>query len=149
MTSGWGVRILVLVAIATVILAVVVAIFILGPPKRQRQIKLDERRIGDLIELQWEVNSYWKRHKALPPDILTLSREPGFRPPVVDPERGNPYEFETSGVDSFRLCAVFDFDSAEEAQPRSYYSTERWSHGAGRQCFDLKIPRSSRDDNVK
>lgn len=145
MTSGWGVRILGSIVIATVIAAVAGALIILGPPKVQRQHKFDERRIQDLMSIENTVNSFWVRHKALPPDILTLSREPGFSLPMTDPERGNPYVFEVTGLDSFRLCAEFSFDSAETPQTWNYLSTGHWAHGAGRQCFDLAIKRNARD----
>ena len=141
MTSAWGVRILATVVIATVIAAVVAAIVILGPPSQQRKRKLDQRRIRDLMNIEQTVNSYWQRHKTLPPDLVTLSREPGFRPPTSDPERGSVYEFKVTGTDSFRLCAEFSFDSKEDPQPWYYSPTGPWAHGAGRQCFELTIQR--------
>ena len=147
MTPERGVRTLAYAVAATVLAAVVAALVILGTPKRQRQIKLDERRVDDLINIQREVNSYWNRHKALPSDLAAISGEPGSRIDGKDPERGTPYEFEATGLDSFRLCATFTFDSSEEPQPPRYISTESWSHGAGRQCFDLNIPSKARDDS--
>ena len=139
MTRGGGARILAYIVGATVLAAVIAGIVILGPPKRQRQLRLDERRVKDLIGIQGDVNNYWQRHKALPPDLVTLSREPGHRPPPTDPERGMEYEFEITGAESFRLCAVFTFDSSEAPEPGRYFSTESWAHGAGRHCFDVSI----------
>jgi hypothetical protein len=149
MTGGGGARILAFIVGATVLAAVVAGIVILGSPKRQRQLKLDERRIEDLIDIQRDVNFYWQRHKALPPDLVTLSGEPGHGPPLKDPERGNPYELEITGAESCRLCAVFAFDSSEAPEPSRYYSTESWTHGAGRHCFDLSISPRSGDDNAR
>ena len=149
MTGGAGARILAFIAGATVSAAVIAGIVILGSPKRQRQLRLDERRVEDLIDIQRDVNFYWQRHKALPPDLLTLSREPGHGAPRVDPERGNPYELEITGAESFRLCAVFTFDSSEVPEQTRYFSKESWTHGVGRQCFDLSIPPRSRDDSAR
>src|SRR4030095_1899714 len=141
MTSAWGVRILGSAVIAIVIGAVIAAIVVLGPPSQQRKRKLDQRRIQDLMNIERTVNVYWQRHKALPSDLATLSREPGFSPPTSDPERGSAYEFKVTGIDSFRLCAEFSFDSKEDPQPRYYSVTGSWEHGAGRQCFEVSIER--------
>ena len=145
MTPVWGVRILGSVVIAAVIAALVAAMVILGPPSQQRKRKLDQRRIQDLMNIEQTVNSYWQRHKTLPPDLVTLSHEPGFRPPMADPERGSAYEFKATGTDSFRLCAEFSFDSTEDPPPRYYSSNGPWSHSAGRQCFELRIQRPDAD----
>ena len=63
----------------------------------------------------------------------------------MDPEGRTPYVFEATGVDSFRLCAVFALDSAEEGQRSSWLPISHWAHGAGRQCFDLNIRHGTGD----
>src|SRR3989442_6601914 len=141
MSPSSGVRVLGYAVIAAVVAAVVAAIVILGPPSQQRKRKLDQRRIQDLMNIERTVNSYWQRHKTLPTDLVTLSREPGFRPSMSDPESGSAYEFKVTGTDSFRLCAEFSFDSAEDPQPWYYPPKGSWAHGAGRQCFELTIQR--------
>lgn len=136
-----GVRILVAVVTATVAAAVVAAVILLGPPSRQREQRIDARRVQDLMEVEQMVTTYWGRHKSLPPDMVTLSREPGFRTPN-DPERNTPYELAITGSNAYRLCAVFARDSSEEPPSWNGYGGRiAWAHGSGRQCFDLKPPQ--------
>jgi hypothetical protein len=139
MTSVSGTRILALAVTTIVVGTVITAIVLLDPPGVQRQRKMDERRVEDLMSLQRTTEEYWTRHKALPPDLATLSKEPGLRVPEADPETGSPYVFEITGPKSYRLCAVFARDSAERGSTR-YYSV-KWAHAAGRHCFDLTIPK--------
>jgi type II secretory pathway pseudopilin PulG len=139
MSSFRGVRLLTSIVIATVIAAVIAAMIVIGPPSRQRNLKLDQRRIQDLRDIERATNTYWQRRKTLPPDLATLSREPGLRPPMADPERGSPYEFKVTGVGSFHVCAVFSLDSEDDSNSWSYSHTGSWAHGAGRQCFELSI----------
>ena len=140
MTSVSGTRILASAVTAIVVGTVITAIVLLDPPGVQRQRKMDERRVEDLSSLQRATEEYWTRHKALPSDLATLSKEPGLRVPETDPETGSPYVFEVTGPKSYRLCAVFARDSAERAS--SPYASVKWAHGAGRHCFDLTIPKN-------
>jgi hypothetical protein len=135
-------RVKYLATIVTIIvaLAVVTAILILDPPSVQRQRKLDTKRIRDLTNISHSIDSYWERKKSLPPDLATLEREPGLKIPLKDPETGVAYVYELTSSKSYRLCAVFSLDSSDESQECN--SCRKWSHGAGRQCFDLKPPKS-------
>jgi hypothetical protein len=49
--------------------------------------------------------------------------------PAHDPVTGAPYEYAARGPEQYTLCAVFAGGSADEA--------DFWSHGAGRQCFEM------------
>ena len=100
--------------------AVITAIALLDPPGVQRQRKMDERRIEDLMSIQRATEEYWTRHKALPPDLATLGKEPGLLVPANDPETGTPYVYEVTGPKSYRLCAVFARTTAERASVPSY-----------------------------
>jgi hypothetical protein len=59
--------------------------------------------------------------------------------PANDPETGAGYLYEIAGPKSYRLCAVFARSTAERGTIPSYLV--KWAHGAGRHCFDLKLPR--------
>lgn len=138
---------LAIISTGVVVLAVVAAVMILDPPGLQRQRRMDGRRIRDLINISLSVDSYWERKKALPPDLATLEKEPGLRIPMKDPETGLPYVYETKDGKSYRLCAVFSVDSSDESQ--EYNSSRKWSHGAGKQCFDLKPLTKENEINEK
>jgi hypothetical protein len=139
MTSNRGDKILVAVVTTIVVGAVVAAIILLDPPGVQRQRKMDARRIEDLMSIQRAAEEYWTRHKALAPDLATLGKEPGLVVPMNDPETGAAYVYEITGPMSYRLCAVFSRTTAERGTIPGYLV--RWAHGAGRHCFDLKIPK--------
>lgn len=140
MERASGAKHLAIIVTIIVGLAVATAILILDPPGLQRQRKLDTRRIRDLTNISHSIDSYWERKKSLPPDLATLEREPGLKIPLKDPETGIAYVYEVTSSKSYRLCAVFSVDSSDESQ--EYNSSRKWSHGAGRQCFDLKPPKS-------
>lgn len=126
------------VAIATI----AAAIAVMGTPSAQRQVKLDDRRTGDLQGIAYAVDRYRKQRGELPPDLATLADQPGRRLAIADPVSGTPYTYEITGARSFRLCAVFTTDTAETFSANRWPS--EWSHGAGRQCFDR---RSGKDDD--
>src|SRR3990172_5143018 len=140
MKRASGAKHLAIIVTIVVGLAVVTAIIILDPPGLERQRKLDTRRIRDLTIISHSIDSYWERKKSLPPDLATLEREPALKIPLKDSETGIAYVYEVTSSKSYRLCAVFSGDSSDES--REYISSRKWSHGAGRQCFALKPPKS-------
>lgn len=127
--------------------AVAVAIVVINP-SAQRQRRLDERRISDLMRIREQVNTYWKRHQALPNDLAGLDSEPGFDTPTRDPETSTPYDYELKDTDSYRLCASFSLDSGARQYPRWVRDASEWAHPAGRFCFDLDVdkPESKQND---
>jgi hypothetical protein len=127
MTSTTGNKLLAAVVTTIVVGAVITAIVLLDPPGVQRQRKMDSRRIEDLMSIQRATEEYWTRHKVLPPDLATLGKEPGLLVPANDPETGAPY------------ASDFARTTAERAATPIYLI--QWSHGAGRHCLDLKIPK--------
>jgi hypothetical protein len=139
MTSTEGEKILAAVVTTIVVGAVITAIVLLDPPGVQRQRRIDERRIEDLMSIQRAAEEYWTRHKVLPPDLTALGKEPGLVVPATDPETGAGYVYEITGPKSYRLCAVFARSTAERGTIPGYLV--QWAHGAGHHCFDLKITR--------
>lgn len=140
MKGASGAKYLAIIATIIVALAVFAAITILDPPSLQRQRKLDARRTQDLRSISHSIDSYWERKKSLPPDLSALEREPGLKIPLQDPETGIAYTYQVTSSMSYQLCAVFSVDSSDESQ--EYNSSRKWAHGAGKQCFDLKPPKS-------
>lgn len=138
MTSNNGDKILAAIVTTIVVGAVITAVILLDPPGVQRQRKMDEHRVDDLMAIQRAAEEYWTRHKKLPPDLATLSKEAGLVVPTTDPETSAAYVYETTGPRSYRLCAEFARTTAERASMPPYMI--KWSHGAGRHCFELKIP---------
>ncbi len=127
-------------ATAIVVAAVLKAIVILGGPGAQRQRKMDEVRVQNLMLIQSTLGGYFRRHKELPADLLVLAKEPGYRIVRLDPDTGHAYDYQMLGGTAYRLCADFSTDSATDPDPRPAYpnlnANPIWAHGRGHQCFD-------------
>jgi hypothetical protein len=133
-----GVTFLAVISTVVVLLAVIAAVIIMDPPGVQRKRRIDAHRVNNLKNISTAIDSYWERKKSLPASLNVLDREPGLKIPLKDPETGHPYNYEVLDKESYRLCAVFAVDSSDEAE--EYGSLRKWSHGAGRHCFNLKAP---------
>lgn len=133
-----------LLATAVVVVAVVIAaVAIIGPPAKQREARLDARRVQDLGRIESAIARHAGQHGTLPADLPGLASRPGQRISTADPVDGTPYDYRITGPLTYRLCATFSTDTAD---PRA--TTDRvpdeWSHGAGRQCFERRY-RAPRD----
>lgn len=130
---------------------VVTGFFIVGSPKEQRAIKMDNQRISDLQIIQSQMIYYWQQKERLPQNIEAL-KDPlyGIDLPK-DPVSGTNYEFILTGDLSFKLCATFDTVSRTDNQlgaisaPMIDYRmgekvvSENWLHDAGYTCFERSI----------
>lgn len=141
MTKLSGAKELAIIASTVVVLSVIVAVFLLDPPGVQRQRRMDARRIEDLKSIEYSVDTYWERKKALPQSLAAMQKEPGLKTDLKDPQTGGAYEYQVKTPKSYSLCAVFSLDSSDNSQ--EFSTARKWSHGAGRQCFDLKPPEKA------
>lgn len=122
-----------IVAGIVVLATVIAAIAVMGPPSRQRLMRLDERRVDDLNRIANAVMAYHNEHGGPPASLDVLAAEPGVRLPR-DPESKQPYGYEVLGKAEYRLCAQFDTDTSESTEPQAWLRAP-WVHGRGRQCF--------------
>jgi hypothetical protein len=125
-------------SIFVVAAAVVAGLFFVGLPSEQRVLRLDERRIADLRQLQYAVDAYWYEHRELPGNLAgvvdgrRLSRLP------LDPTSDQSYEYRATEERRYELCATFARPSPVED------ARDFWSHEAGRKCFSFEV--TARDD---
>lgn len=133
-------RWLVIAASVVVVTTVIAAILVMGSPSTQRELRLDQKRVGDLGRIANAVRNHAERHGALPKDLTTLASQPGRWISFVDPKDGSPYAYEVTGARTFRLCAVFATDTAK-TENAGFESGDDWIHGIGRQCFDLRAKK--------
>jgi hypothetical protein len=136
---------LAIIATVIVVLSVISAIFLLDPPGVQRLRRLDARRVRDLKNITYSIDSYWERKKSLPPDLATIEKEPGLRTALKDPQTGIAYDYDVTTPKSYKLCAVFALDSSDESQESGL--SRKWSHGVGKQCFNLRPQAKGDKDN--
>lgn len=138
--------------ILIVIAGIVSAFFVVGTPQSQRLVRLDERRVSDLQNIQWQVVNYWQRKEALPADLASLVDSIGGFVVPVDPMIGKHYEYKVIGGLEFELCAVFNTSNSGElidnqgltkpVPAREYIGGELsnvWNHGEGKVCFNRVI----------
>jgi len=116
----------------------VAAIMVLDSPPRQREQRLDARRVQDLQQHENAIATYHAGHKALPDDLDALRAMPGWNLAPGDPVTGAPYGYEVLGERSYRLCAEFTTDTASADTPYGPV-VDAWKHGAGRQCFNREV----------
>lgn len=153
------------VGVVVVLAAVSYSFMIMGSPFTQRSLRLDDRRVGDLQNIQYQVINYWQQKEKLPAKLSDLANPlSGYSLPV-DPEfeKGNTYEYAVKGKLTFELCATFALPIPKGWREYSngvtmpYYSTkdmavssypypsgganESWSHQAGRTCFERTIDK--------
>ena len=95
-----------------VVLALIVWSFcVIGSPFKQRQLQLDEKRVGDLQNIQSQIINYWQQKEKLPAFLKdTANPISGYSLPV-DPEfeKGKVYEYNLKDAKklTFELCADF------------------------------------------
>jgi len=125
------------VALAVGAAAVVVAVLafgfrLLGPPRDQRAISADERRVSDLRTIAQMLQA--RQKPQLPATLAELA--PGPLLHLRDPLLNTPYEYHPKTGTSYELCATFETASADSdsefQQPSPF-----WRHLKGHQCFEL------------
>ena len=128
-----------------VVLTIAAGFFIVGTPGQARQYRLDEQRVSDLQNIQWQIVSYWQQKQKLPAALPELTDSiSGWNVPI-DPKTGAGYEYVVKGETSFELCATFASDrtlksNSSIARPSSVYEkgveiADNWDHKAGHVCF--------------
>ena len=115
---------------------------VLGSPRAQRLIKLDDQKITDLQNLQWQVINYWQINGMIPESWQNM---------MNDSQTGRPYEYKKTGTMIFELCAEFNRESMMNqnqypAMMRAEYPTkggmtknDDWQHSMGKKCFERII----------
>ncbi len=141
---------------------IVFSFSVIGSPKTQRNLRIDERRVSDLQSIQWQVISYWQQKEKLPENLKDLSSPlSGFYLPV-DPEfqKDRVYEYNKKGDLSFELCAEFSLPMPQGWQemggrevlpmydkdmavssPAVSGMNDSWDHEVGRTCFERTIDK--------
>lgn len=119
-----------------VLLALAAAIAVIGTPAEQRRLRLDERRLQHLRQLDTDVRSHHERTGRLPAtlDALETGQGDAARAPV-DPVSGRPYGYRVLDARRYALCAEFARPSPERVREGRAAFEREWLHDAGRACF--------------
>jgi len=158
-------------SIAMVLALIIWTFFVIGSPLKQRQLQLDEKRIGDLQNIQMQIINYWQQKEKLPETLKDIANPlSGFFLPV-DPEfeKGKAYEYIGKDKLKFELCAEFSLPMPKGWQEyQNYYKggvmpmattgvvsetvsnapypypsgvNDSWDHQIGRTCFERTIDK--------
>ena len=141
MSTGRAGTLLLVVATLVVLATLAAALWIIGSPASQRQVRIDERRVQELAIIEAALDRHWETHQALPASLEEMvASTPGLRLPLADPADGPAYEYRVTGTDAFELCATFATSTAEPPAARSARARPDWLHGEGRHCFQRSAP---------
>lgn len=142
--------------IAVVVVSIAAGFFFVGSPAYQRDLRLDDQRVGDLQGIQATVVRYWQQKGELPSALSDLNDSLSSFMVPVDPETGASYAYQKTGELSFELCAVFAAESLETDRharvfPLEYglVQADSFAHGAGHTCFERTIDPELHADPTK
>jgi hypothetical protein len=124
------------VLVAIVAAAVVAGIYVIGSPTEQRLRRLDEAQTQDLIATSYALDAYWRRNQQLPASLDELLRDRDASAILAGIDAQSTQEYMPRGPATYELCAVFNRPSSE---PRAVPGGVFWTHGQGRQCFQLEV----------
>jgi hypothetical protein len=128
--------------LGTVVVVVVAclgyAIFLLGTPGEQRDLRLDSQRISNLRNIARNIDTYWELNQQMPERLEDMSGPRYSIRSIHDPESMKPYEYRVIGDSKYELCAVFSTDSAQLRDVDRSFSAKAWDHGVGLTCFPLE-----------
>lgn len=127
---------------AVAIVSMLAALYTAGSPFRQRQLRLDARRVGDLRAIQQNVETYFDRKSVIPAKLEALAGDPAtFLRNTTDPVTGRPYRYERIDADTYTLTAEFDLPSPPEQDQPAWSRDGFFNHAAGEQSFRLSAPK--------
>lgn len=145
-TRAWhamGKRLLI-VAGAVALGALAGGFLLIGGPGHQRDLRMDQRRVGDLQSIESTIANHARTHHgALPGTLGELANRPGMALSIRDPASGAPYRYQVQDATHYRLCADFATDTSEQRKGRRWYPQADWPHGIGPTCFDRAIDPDS------
>ncbi|MDO8474326.1 MAG: DUF5671 domain-containing protein [bacterium] len=124
-------------------------IVLTGTPGQQRALQFDQRRVSDLQQISYSIDSYWQNSGKLPASFEDLKGQPySYIQSVTDPKTEVAYEYRALGDKSYELCAAFETDSSKIAvrvKAQVPFSEQSWDHAIGRACFEREVQELRKD----
>ena len=155
-----------LVGVVLVVVSIFYSFSVIGSPAKQRLLRLDDRRVNDLQNIQYQVINFWQQKEKLPANLTELSNPlSGYSLPIPPEfEKGETYEYKVLSLLKFEFCATFALPipkgwrehngggvvpmlayekdvSMTYPYPRPGGVNESWDHQAGRTCFERTIDK--------
>lgn len=143
-----------IVIIGIVLVTLIYGFYIAGSPQNQRLVRFDDSKVSNLQMIQSQLVYGWWQQKGSLPQSLDALNDPisNFLVPL-DPQTGQPYDYKTTGLRSFQLCATFNLgnipDNTATTKPTPVGYLDNWQHSAGHVCFDRNIDQALYPVNPK
>ena len=139
-------RVLMIAATFIVVATLVAALWVMESPSKQRDRRIDERRVEQLEAIADALDLWKNSHKRLPASLRELASQPGLSIAIVDPVDGKPYEYQALSGWDYRVCARFATSTAERPNGDNgiHWYEKRWMHPVGHYCFDRKAGGADR-----
>lgn len=118
-------------------MGLVTGFWLLGSPKQQRKIQLDQQRIQDLRQIARFLYRQAEQddESVNLPESLPLSMRR-----LNDPVSGEPYQYQKIDKTHYKLCANFATNSNQnKLQDELRPTGEFWEHPAGKHCFEINV----------
>lgn len=130
--------------------AIIGGIAVTGGPFHQRELRMDEIRSNDLIQIKGYMTQYYSHNKTLPVSLDVLKEDLKSRLEITsnaqvfqDPVTEAPYQYRLLSPEQFSLCANFEVDTRKDTgtHSRFYYTapdaaTEQ--HAKGPVCYTVR-----------
>ena len=120
-----------------------------GGPGAAKMQRMDDQRIGDLQNLQYQIIYYWQGKQILPATLADLADPTRGVYIPIDPETGEQYAYKRTGELNFELCAKFSKEykmslgssvAPYDAKPTGLMAGS-WDHPVGDHCFARSIDK--------
>jgi hypothetical protein len=138
-------------AVVVVVLSLLSGFVAVGSPMQQRDIKNDNIRISDLLQIKDAATTYWRAKSVLPESMKDLysADNARFGEEPKDPVTGASYEYTKKDELNFEVCASFTRSAEKDVAVNTYYRPglvaadggSIYHHGAGRQCYQYSIDK--------
>jgi len=123
--------------VGVTLVAIVAGFMVTGGPAGARAERFDDRRLSDLSNMQWQIQSYFEENRTMPAKLLDLhDATRGYALPA-DPRTKAAYEYrvikestetidgEQRAVAEFELCATFETERTIDSGADAYaYETK-------------------------
>jgi hypothetical protein len=142
-TSGRLSRNTSMALLSTIVIVVMVisGFWFLGSPNTQRMLRADSKRIQDLFQLSGQINGRWSTNGHKLPEHL--DELPNIA--SADPVSRIACEYRSKEGNQYELCATF----SRESQPnKGAMSQTKWSHPAGRYCFQMDATQTAENPYI-
>lgn len=139
-------RNMLVLAAAIVIASLAAALAVMESPAKQRDRRLDERRLQELQAVGEAIDEATTRAGRMPRSLAELAAAPGASLAIVDPVDGTPYGFRATAPTRYRLCASFATSTSDRdpGARRNEYFRREWPHPAGLHCFERQLDAAAK-----